>query len=161
MRKTIEALCPEVDREVIQDFFARMDEDYFTTFSPQEISKHIALSRKLDPEHRIRVRITGDAACGRASSPSLLSGSITSRNSLCFVVSCRRLDWTFARETFTRSPGGRFVRRGHCAAARSSMSSELLSERAETFDEAKQREFQQELQIQAATTRWRRGRSGA
>ena len=61
-KKTIESLCPEVDREVIQDFFARMDEDYFSTFSPEEISKHIALSCKLDPEHRIRVRITPDAS---------------------------------------------------------------------------------------------------
>ena len=41
-----------------------MDEDYFTTFSPEDIAKHIALSCRLDPEHRIRVRITPDAGAG-------------------------------------------------------------------------------------------------
>jgi len=32
LRRRIQGLCPEVDLELIHDFFTRMDEDYFTTF---------------------------------------------------------------------------------------------------------------------------------
>ncbi len=55
---TIESLCPEAGKEVIQDFFARMDEDYFATFSPEEISTHIRMSCALDAERLVGCRIT-------------------------------------------------------------------------------------------------------
>jgi [glutamine synthetase] adenylyltransferase / [glutamine synthetase]-adenylyl-L-tyrosine phosphorylase len=35
-----------------------MDEDYFETFSPEEISTHVQMSSKVDTRHRVRVRIT-------------------------------------------------------------------------------------------------------
>ncbi|MGH9844301.1 MAG: hypothetical protein ACREEM_36725, partial [Blastocatellia bacterium] len=57
-KQAIETLCPEVGQEIIQDFFARMDEDYFATFSPEEISTHIKMSCALDPERPVQCRVT-------------------------------------------------------------------------------------------------------
>jgi [glutamine synthetase] adenylyltransferase / [glutamine synthetase]-adenylyl-L-tyrosine phosphorylase len=39
-----------------------MDEDYFETFSPEEISTHIRMSSKVDSRHRVRVGITSQRA---------------------------------------------------------------------------------------------------
>src|SRR5262245_17469733 len=58
LKRTIELLCPEIDSGFMQDFFARMDEEYFTTFSPEEICKHMRMSRDLDPAHTVRCMIT-------------------------------------------------------------------------------------------------------
>src|SRR5262249_52341967 len=57
-KQAIESLCPEVGEEIIQDFFARMDDDYFATFSPEEISTHIRMSCALDQERPAQCRIT-------------------------------------------------------------------------------------------------------
>src|SRR5215475_9779223 len=57
-KQAIESLCPEVGKEVIQDFFARMDEDYFATFSPEEISTHIKMSCALARERPAKCRVT-------------------------------------------------------------------------------------------------------
>ena len=57
-KQAIESLCPDVSKEVIQAFFARMDEDYFATFSPEEISAHIKMSCALDPERPAQCRVT-------------------------------------------------------------------------------------------------------
>ncbi len=43
---------------MIQDFFARMGEDYFATFSPEEIASHIRMSALLDRKHTLQVRVT-------------------------------------------------------------------------------------------------------
>src|SRR5439155_21515085 len=57
-KQTIKSLCPEVPAEIVEDFFARMDEDYFATFSPDEISTHIHMAAALGPRERTQVRIT-------------------------------------------------------------------------------------------------------
>ena len=57
-KQAIESLCPEISKEVIQDFFARMDEDYFATFSAEEISTHIKMSCALDRERPAQCRVT-------------------------------------------------------------------------------------------------------
>jgi [glutamine synthetase] adenylyltransferase / [glutamine synthetase]-adenylyl-L-tyrosine phosphorylase len=146
-KKAIEALCPEIDREVIQDFFARMDEDYFTTFSPEEISKHIALSCRLDPEHRIRVRITGDSNVPGEFNIVIVGFDYLAEFSVfCGLLSAFGLDiregdiYSFARKAVRASrPLPRKIVDVFTVALRP----------GETFDETKQREFQLELQIQA------------
>src|SRR5262249_54956822 len=57
-KQAIESLCPEVGKEAIEAFFARMDEDYFATFSPEEISTHIKMSCALDPQRPAQCRVT-------------------------------------------------------------------------------------------------------
>jgi len=146
-KKAIEALCPEIDREVIQDFFARMDEDYFTTFSAEEISKHIALSCSLDSEHRIRVRITSDANLEGEFSIVIVGFDYLAEFSVfCGLLSACGLDiregdiYSFARKAVRASrPLPRKIVDVFRVAVRP----------GESFDEAKQREFQQELQVQA------------
>jgi glutamate-ammonia-ligase adenylyltransferase len=57
LKKTIESLCPEVSQEIIQDFFARMDEDYFALYSPEEVCTHLRMSGALDLQHPVRCQI--------------------------------------------------------------------------------------------------------
>jgi [glutamine synthetase] adenylyltransferase / [glutamine synthetase]-adenylyl-L-tyrosine phosphorylase len=57
LRETIETLCPEVDREIIRDFFARMDEDYFAVFSQEEICTHLRMSSALNPGHPVECKV--------------------------------------------------------------------------------------------------------
>jgi len=146
-KKAIEALCPEIDREVIQDFFARMDEDYFTTFSPEEISKHIALLCKLDSEHRIRIRITPDASA--AGEFTIMIGGfdyLAEFSVFCGLLSAFGLD---IREGDIYSFARRAVRASRPLPRKIVDVFRVAVKTGEIFDEAKQHEFHQELQIQA------------
>jgi len=58
LKSTIESLCPGIGSGFIEDFFARMDEDYFATFSAEEIAQHLRMSHELDPVHSLQCRIT-------------------------------------------------------------------------------------------------------
>src|SRR4051812_40349047 len=42
---------------MIDDFFARMDEDYFAAFSPEEIATHLRMSAALDSRNRVNIRV--------------------------------------------------------------------------------------------------------
>jgi UTP:GlnB (protein PII) uridylyltransferase len=55
--QTVRSLCAGIPREFVEDFLSRMDEDYFESFSPEEIAFHIQLSSRVDTDHRILVRI--------------------------------------------------------------------------------------------------------
>jgi glutamate-ammonia-ligase adenylyltransferase len=57
LKQAIRSLCSDIAEAVIQDFFTRMDEDYFTTFSPEEISMHVRMAASLGSRHRIQVHI--------------------------------------------------------------------------------------------------------
>jgi len=57
LRKTIENICWEIDPAVLDNFFLRMDPDYFTLFSPGDISSHIYLSSLLQPQYPVESRI--------------------------------------------------------------------------------------------------------
>ncbi|MEK7307049.1 MAG: hypothetical protein AAB014_05370 [Nitrospirota bacterium] len=58
LRRAIERHSPDIDRETIKDFFSRMDQDYFSLYTPEEISRHIRMSGSIDPEHPIQLRVT-------------------------------------------------------------------------------------------------------
>lgn len=57
LKRAIETLCPDLHPETIEDFFCRMDQDYFSLYTPFEISTHIRLSCTLDPEHPVKLMI--------------------------------------------------------------------------------------------------------
>src|SRR5262245_33401114 len=124
-----------------------MDADYFTTFSPEEISQHIALSCKLGPEHRIRVRITSDANVDGEFSIVIVGFDYLAEFSVfCGLLSAFGLDiregdiYSFARKAVRASrPLPRKIVDVFKVALRP----------GEIFDETKQREFQNELQVQA------------
>lgn len=48
---SVRPLCPDIQSDVLQDFFARMDEEYFRRFEPPTIAQHIRLTARLTPEH--------------------------------------------------------------------------------------------------------------
>jgi glutamate-ammonia-ligase adenylyltransferase len=57
IREQIAALSKGVDESLIRDFFARMDEDYFTSFTTEEIALHLRMSGNLTPDHPIECDI--------------------------------------------------------------------------------------------------------
>src|SRR5262245_57726563 len=138
-KQAIETLCPEVDKAVIEDFFARMDDDYFATFSPEDIATHIRMACALDPKHRVRVRViprqhgTFDiiiVGFDYLSEFSIFSGLLSA-----FGLHIRAGNiYSFGRGTSRSSPSkivdvfGVGIKAG------------------ETFDEPRQQEFEQELQ---------------
>jgi glutamate-ammonia-ligase adenylyltransferase len=146
-KKTIESLCPEIDREVIQDFFARMDEDYFTTFSPEEISKHIALSCRLDSDHRVRARITPVPGTNSDFNIVIVGFDYLAEfSAFCGLMSAFGLD---IREGDIYSFARRAVRASRPLPRKIVDVFKVRAKTEEIFDETRQREFQQELQIQA------------
>jgi glutamate-ammonia-ligase adenylyltransferase len=154
-KQAIESLCPEVGKEVIQDFFARMDEDYFATFSPEEISTHIKMSCALDRERPAQCRVTQR---GPDEFDIVIVGYdyLSEFSIFCGLLSAFGLDiragniYSFAR----RQPGEERPRLRRATRGKAPQSSprkivDVFNVRAkpgEPFDEAKRREFEQELQ---------------
>jgi len=141
-KQAIAALCPEVDRRVIQDFFARMDEEYFATFSPEEISTHIRMSGGLVREHPVQLRVTTrPSGAGREFDIVIVGLDFLSECSIfCGLLSAFGLDihagniYSFGRHA-SRPSAGKIVDVFNVAL-----------KAGEIFDEAKQRELEQELQ---------------
>lgn len=48
---TVRPLSPDIPSDVLQDFFARMDQEYFRRFEPPMIAEHVRLTAQLTPEH--------------------------------------------------------------------------------------------------------------
>ncbi|MBO0724168.1 MAG: hypothetical protein J2P52_01100 [Blastocatellia bacterium] len=174
-KQAIESLCPDVSKEVIQAFFARMDEDYFATFSPEEISTHIKMSCALDPERPAQCLITprGPREPRERSELDEFDIVIVGYDYLsefsifCGLLSAFGLDirsgniYSFAqresaRLEFARLESGGPRRRMARRAPRSKVPQpsprkivDVFSAHlrpGETFDETKRREFEQELQ---------------
>jgi [glutamine synthetase] adenylyltransferase / [glutamine synthetase]-adenylyl-L-tyrosine phosphorylase len=57
LRQKIDSLCPNLDRELVDDFFQRMDDDYFSTFSPEEVCTHLRMSEALSLEHTLECKV--------------------------------------------------------------------------------------------------------
>jgi glutamate-ammonia-ligase adenylyltransferase len=157
-RQAIESLCPEVSQGIIQDFFARMDEDYFAAFSPEEISTHIKLSCALDLEHPAQCRVTPR----RPSEFDIIIVGfdyLSEFSIFCGLLSAFGLDiragniYSFARRTpGEERPPLRSTRRSMKIKASRPLPRKIVDvfnvrlRPGETFDEAKQREFDEELQ---------------
>jgi glutamate-ammonia-ligase adenylyltransferase len=157
-KQAIESLCPEIGREIIQDFFARMDEDYFAAFSPEEISTHIKLSCALDPEHPAQCHITSRR---EAEFDIIIVGFdyLSEFSIFCGLLSAFGLDiragniYSFARRASGEErPQLRSTRRSMKLKASRPLPRKIVDvfnvrlKAGETFDEAKQREFEMELQ---------------
>jgi glutamate-ammonia-ligase adenylyltransferase len=56
-KKTVQSLCPGVEKRLIDEFFDRMDEDYFARFSLEEIAAHIRMSSLLNSRQPVQVRV--------------------------------------------------------------------------------------------------------
>jgi [glutamine synthetase] adenylyltransferase / [glutamine synthetase]-adenylyl-L-tyrosine phosphorylase len=155
-KQAIESLCPEVSKEVIQAFFARMDEDYFANFSPEEISTHIKMSCALDEGRPAQCRVTPR---GPDEFDIVIVGFdyLSEFSIFCGLLSAFGLDiragniYSFARRE-TGEVRRRLARRAPGAKAPQSSPRKIVDvfntrlRPGEVFDEAKRREFDQELQ---------------
>jgi glutamate-ammonia-ligase adenylyltransferase len=56
-KQTVRSLCAGIRKQFVEDFLSRMDEDYFETFSAEEIAVHIELSSQVDTQRRVVIRI--------------------------------------------------------------------------------------------------------
>ena len=52
---TVRSLCPDVASDLLQDFFVRLDQEYFQRFPPPTIAEHVRLTARLTPEHLCEV----------------------------------------------------------------------------------------------------------
>ena len=157
-RQAIESLCPEVGQEIIQDFFARMDEDYFLAFSPEEISTHIKMSCALDLEHPAQCRITSR---GEGEFDIIIVGFdyLSEFSIFCGLLSAFGLDiragniYSFARQASGEGrPQFRSTRRSMKIKASRPLPRKIVDvfnvrlNAGATFAEAKQHELEHELQ---------------
>ncbi|MEK9142709.1 MAG: hypothetical protein AAB308_16770, partial [Nitrospirota bacterium] len=55
---TVRPLCPDIPSDVLQDFFARMDQEYFRRFTPPTIATHVRLTAQLTPDHPCEIAFT-------------------------------------------------------------------------------------------------------
>jgi len=142
IKETIQSLCADVDGKLIEDFFARMDEDYFATFSPQEVATHIHMASALDAEHRIdaRIRARGPESDGEYDIVIVGFDYPSEFSMFCGLLSSFGLDIRNGDiYSFGRTPERRSMPRKIVDVFR------VVPRRGETFDEARQDEFAQEL----------------
>jgi [glutamine synthetase] adenylyltransferase / [glutamine synthetase]-adenylyl-L-tyrosine phosphorylase len=145
LKPQIKALCPEISDKVLDDFFVRMDEDYFTTFSPEDIATHIRMSAGLDSKHRIDVRVTPRRS-GSGEFDIIIVGFdyLSAFSIFCGLLSSFGLDIRAGNiYSFARSQASRATPRKIVDVFRVGL------KEGEVFDEPKQREFEQELQTLA------------
>jgi len=144
LKPRIKSLCSDVSPQVIDEFFSRLDDDYFATFSPEEIATHIRMSGGLNARQRVHVRFVPRDS-GSEFDIILVGFDYVSEFSVfCGLLSAFGLDihagniYSFARGSTSRRSPGKIV--------------DVFSvglRPGEVFDETKQREFEQELQTLA------------
>jgi glutamate-ammonia-ligase adenylyltransferase len=155
LQRAIESHCPEIDKAFVHDFFARMDEDYFTTFSPEDISTHLRMSHELEPEHPVRCRITPRGEEGGFDIIIVGFDYLSEFSVFCGLLSAFGLDiqsgniYSFARSA--SEPGG--VRAAHRSSRMRRPSSNRIVDvftvrpgQDEVFDESRQSRFEEELE---------------
>jgi [glutamine synthetase] adenylyltransferase / [glutamine synthetase]-adenylyl-L-tyrosine phosphorylase len=57
LKQKIESICPDMDKGSIEDFFQRMDADYFSTFAPEEVCTHLRMAEALAPDHPLECKV--------------------------------------------------------------------------------------------------------
>ena len=55
---SVRPLCPDIPSDMLQDFFTRMDEEYFRRFEPPTIAEHVRLTSRVTPEHPCEIAFT-------------------------------------------------------------------------------------------------------
>src|SRR5262249_30264373 len=122
-----------------------MDEDYFTTFSAEEIALHIRMSSRLDSKERVHVRVTPrPSSMGEFEIVIVGFDYLSEFSILCGLLSAFGLDiqagniYSFARSAAARALPRKIVDVFNVGI-----------KTGEVFDAPKQREFELELQILA------------
>ena len=138
-KQTVRSLCADVSPEFVEDFLRRMDEDHFDTFPPEEIAQHLKMSYAVDTNRRDAVRIDAEGE-GRFKIVIVGFDYSSGFSILCGLLSAFGLDiragdiYTLSRRPGARG-GGRIVD-----------IFQVTLKPGESFDQIRQREFEQELQ---------------
>ena len=135
LKQKIQSLCPKESQSLLPEFVAGMETDYFTTFSPEAIAKHIQLAAALTDERPVQVLIAPQAKDDYEI--SIIGFDYLAQFSIfCGLLSSFALDiragdsFSFSR----RSPAPKVVDVFH-----------VTLRPGERFDESKQLEFEEEL----------------
>jgi glutamate-ammonia-ligase adenylyltransferase len=161
--EAIQARTSGVAREVIEDFLSRMDEDYLSTFSADDVSTHIRMSCTLSLEHPIHILIQPHAGTASGEFDIVIVGFdyLSEFSIFCGLLSAFGLDIRAGDiYSFRSRPRKQTERRIPAARARSGRPPSVSARKivdifrvgikaGETFDESKQREFADELQALA------------
>jgi glutamate-ammonia-ligase adenylyltransferase len=139
LKQKIQSLCPKAFQDLLDDFFAKMDPDYFATFAPEAIANHVHLASSLNEEQPVRLRITLN---GNSEFEIVIVGFdyLAQFSIFCGLLSAFGLDirtgdiFSFSK----RSPSSKVV-----DVFRVSLKP------GEVFDENKEAEFEDELQTAA------------
>lgn len=139
LKQKIQSLCPEASQNRLDEFFAKMDADYFATFAPEAIANHVQLSSSLNEERLVRLQITPK---GNSEFEIVIVGFdyLAQFSIFCGLLSAFGLDirtgdiFSFSK----RSPSSKVVDVFHVAL-----------KPGEVFDENKAVEFEVELQTAA------------
>jgi glutamate-ammonia-ligase adenylyltransferase len=141
-KQTVRLLCPDVRREFIEDFLARMDDDYFETFTPEEIASHVRMSATVTTAHRVQVRITSRQH-GEFDIVIVGYDYLSEFSIFCGLLAAFGLDIQAGNiYSFSKKPAAQF-------SGRIVDVLRVALRPGETFDEHRQREFEGELQILA------------
>jgi glutamate-ammonia-ligase adenylyltransferase len=136
LKQSIQSLCPEASQDRLNEFFAKMDADYFATFAPEAIANHAQMSSFLNDERLVRLQITPK---GNSEFEIVIVGFdyFAQFSIFCGLLSAFGLDIR-AGDIFSfskRSPSSKVVDVFHAAL-----------KPGEVFDENKKVEFEIELQ---------------
>jgi glutamate-ammonia-ligase adenylyltransferase len=136
LKQTVLSMCPDISRRLLDDFLVRMGEDYLATFPPGAIATHVRMVAALDEDQRVKVRIH---PLGESEFEITIVGFdyLAQFSLFCGLLSAFGLD----------------IRTGDIYSfSKQSLSSKVVDvfsvalKPGETFEETKQREFEQELQ---------------
>ena len=158
LQEAIEIACPDVDPQIRQDFLSRMDKDYFSLFTPEEVGAHLRMSRALDHEHPAQVKVIPRdddrfdiiiVAYDYFSEFSIISGLLASFG---LNIQAGHICTFSAKESEPGRAsllGGRGPRKIKQAVSFPQKIVDVFNvclQGGETFDASRQREFEQELQ---------------
>jgi glutamate-ammonia-ligase adenylyltransferase len=161
LQEAIDTVCRDVDPQTRQDFLSRMDRDYFSLFSAEEIGTHLRMSRALNAEQPVRLKVMPRGG-GRLDIVIVAYDYFSEFSIVCGLLSSFGLDiraghsYTFLpRESDERPPERLNVSRnrvpGRITPAGSSLQKivdvfNIRLRRGQAFDASRQKDFERELE---------------
>lgn len=142
LKQAARSLCSQISGDFLEDFFAKMDDDYFTTFPPEDVATHIQMVSVLDEDRPIQARITPLASNEPGEFEIVVVGFdyLSQFSILCGLLSAFALDIR-AGDIYSYAKGS--------GASKVVDVFKVALMPGENFDEARQQEFTSELQTLA------------
>lgn len=149
LQKAIEELCPEVEAQVREEFFSRMDPEYFSLYPPEEIATHLRMLQQLNPDHRVECKVR-PLENGQYDIAIIAYDYFSEFSILCGLLTSFGLDiqsghvFTYSEERVGQRPSTRKRRSGSSKRKIVDLFHVRLLE-GQKFGDSEQREFLEEL----------------